>query len=81
MGMITFVLSLVAMLLTMIAFIPFLGWLNWVIIPLSILALVANVVFHNVDMGMRNLAKSGMIISLIAIAIGIIRLSLGGGIL
>ncbi len=81
MGMITFVLSLVAMLLTLIAFIPLLGWLNWLFIPFSVIALVANVIFHNVDLGMRRLARAGMIISLVAIVIGFLRLSMGWGIL
>jgi hypothetical protein len=80
MGLISLFLALIAMLLTLIAFIPLLGWLNWLFIPFSILALVVNIIFHYIDIGFKQAAKAGMMISLVTIAIGIIRLSLGWGI-
>lgn len=80
MGIISLFLALLALLLTLIAFIPLLGWLNWLFIPFSVLALCVNVIFHYVDIGFRQAAKAGMIISIITIVLGIIRLSLGFGI-
>lgn len=81
MGLISFILSLVALLLTIIAFIPLLGWLNWIFIPVALLALVGNIIFYYVDLGMRKLALAGIIICLVAIVIGLLRLNLGGGII
>jgi len=81
MGLLSFILSLVALLLTVIAFIPLLGWLNWVFIPIALLALVGNIIFYFVDLGMRKLALAGIFICLAAIIIGLIRLNLGGGII
>lgn len=80
MGIISLFLSLFALLLTLIAFIPLLGWLNWIFIPFSILALVVNIIFHYIDVGFRQAAKAGMMISIVTIAMGVIRLSLGWGV-
>jgi hypothetical protein len=81
MGMFSFIFSLISMLLTLIAFIPLLGWLNWLFIPISVLSLIGNVVFYYIDLGLKQLARAGMIISLVSLVIGFIRLSLGWGIL
>jgi hypothetical protein len=81
MGLISFILSLVALLLTVIAFIPLLGWLNWIFIPVTILALMGNIIFYFVDLGMKKLAMAGIIISIVALLIGLIRLNIGGGII
>lgn len=80
MGLISLLLALIAMLLTMIAFIPMLGWLNWLFIPFSILALIVNIIFHYINIGFKAAAKAGMLISLAAIVIGMLRLSLFWGI-
>jgi len=80
MGLITFVISLVAVLLTVIAFLPVLGILNWIFVPLSILSLVANIVARFIGVGFRSLAKAGVWISIIAILIGFWRLHLGNGV-
>ena len=81
MGIFTFIISVVSIILTLIAFIPLLGWLNWIFIPLSVISLILNVIAYNVNTGFKQLAKTGMMISAIALAIGIFRLSLFGGIL
>ena len=80
MGLLSLLLALVALILTMVAFIPLLGWLNWVFIPFSALALTVNIIFHYIDIGFRQAAKAGMIISLVTIGIGIVRLAMGFGI-
>ncbi len=81
MGIISLGISLIALLLTLIAFIPLLGWLNWIFIPFSVLSLVVNIIFRYMDLGLTNLAKAGMTISIVAILIGVFRLSLFWGIL
>lgn len=80
MGLISLFVALLALLFTLIAFIPFLGWLNWIFIPFSVVALTVNIIFHYIDIGFKAAAKAGMIISLVTIALGIVRLSLGWGI-
>jgi len=81
MGLFSLIMALLALVLTLIAFIPLLGWLNWLFIPFSVLTLALNIVFMFVDMGFRNAAKAGMIISLAAIVIGMFRLTLFWGLL
>ncbi len=79
MGLITFILALVALLLTIVAFIPLLGWLNWLFIPITILALVSNIIFYYVNLGLPNLARVGVIISIVALLVGLVRLAIGKG--
>lgn len=81
MGLITLMLAMVSMVLTLIAFIPLLGWLNWFFIPISIVSLVLNAIFMNLDVGFKAAAKAGMMISIAAIVIGFFRLTLFWGIL
>ena len=81
MGLITFILSLLALLITLIAFIPLLGWLNWLFIPISVLALLGNIIFYFINLGFTNLAQAGILISLVALVIGLVRLSIGKGII
>ena len=81
MGLITFILALVALLLTIVAFIPFLGWLNWLFIPVTIIALAGNIIFFYINLGFTNFARVGIIISIVALIIGLIRLIMGKGFL
>ncbi len=80
MGLITFILALIALLLTLVAFIPLLGWLNWLFIIVTIVALVGNIIFYVIDLGLKNLAQAGIYISVAALIIGVVRLNLGKGI-
>ena len=80
MGLFSLILAMVAMLITLIAFIPLLGWLNWLFIPFSVATLIVNMIFYYINLGLRQAAKAGMIISFVAIVIGILRLSLFWGI-
>ncbi len=61
----------VALVLTLIAFLPFLGWANWFIIPLSVVGLV---------FGALSRSTSGRTLNLILVAVGVVRLMLGHGI-
>ena len=70
-NLISLVIGAVAFVLALIAFIPLLGWANWFILPVAFIGLV---------IGALSDGKSGRNLNLIVIAIGVIRLMLGGGI-
>ena len=66
-------IGLFSLVLVAIAFLPILGALNWLILPLPI-----------IGAGIGQLSggsKAGRNLCLIVLAIGVVRLSLGGGIL
>ena len=65
------VIGLVALLLAIIAFIPLLGAANWFIVPLAMIGAL---------IGFLSRSNAGRNLNLAVIVIGIVRLSLGGGI-
>ena len=69
-NLISLVIGAFALLLAIIAFFPFLGWANWVIIPMAIIGAL---------IGVLSRGTAGRNLTLVVIVIGIIRLSLGGG--
>lgn len=71
-NLVSIVIGVVALLLALIAFLPLLGWANWFIIPLAVVGLVFGVISSR---------TSGRNLNLIVIAIGVLRLMLGGGLL
>ena len=71
-NIVSLIIGLVALLLAAIAFLPLLGWANWLIIPLAVIG---------AGIGAVSAAKAGRNLNLIVILIGIVRLSIGGGIL
>jgi len=62
----------VALICALVAFLPLLGWLNWLIIPLAIIG---------AGIGVVSRGTAGRNLNLLVIAIGVVRLILGGGIL
>ena len=58
--------------LAAVAFLPLLGWANWLIIPLAIIG---------AGIGAMSQGNAGRNLNLFVILLGIVRLSLGGGIL
>jgi hypothetical protein len=54
-----------------IAFFPLLGWANWLILPLAIVGL---------GIGAISSSVSGRNLNIVVIAIGVLRLAMGGGI-
>lgn len=67
------IIGVVALVCAAIAFLPFLGWANWLILPLAV-----------IGAGVGQLSSSGRAgrnLNLFVILVGIVRLSLGGGIL
>jgi hypothetical protein len=72
MNVLSTIIGLVALIIALVGFIPLLGWLNWFVIPLSVVGLVV---------GLLSEKTSGRYINLVVLALAIIRLTLGGGIL
>jgi hypothetical protein len=72
MNVISVIIGLMALIIALVGFIPLLGWLNWLAIPGAVVGLV---------LGLLSRATSGRNINLVVLALAIIRLALGGGIL
>ena len=72
MNILSTIIGLVALILALVGFIPLLGWLNWFVIPLAVVGLV---------LGLLSQKTSGRNVNLVVLALAIIRLALGGGIL
>ena len=72
-NVVSLLIGAVALVFAVIAFLPLLGWANWLIIPLAIIGAVVGMLSRSSTTG-RNL-------NLFVILIGVVRLSLGGGIL
>lgn len=66
------VIGIIALILAVFAFIPLLGWANWVIVPFAVIGLA---------LGAMSDKTSGRNLNIVVVVIGIIRLSLGGGII
>jgi hypothetical protein len=65
------IIGFVALICALVAFLPLLGWLNWLIIPLAIIGAVV---------GLISRGTAGRNLNLLVIAVGVIRLMIGGGI-
>lgn len=82
MGLISVLWGIVALLWMVLAFIPLLGWGNWFMIPFAVMgAIIAAIGMAMTSPGNRGRAKTGLILNVVAIVVGAIRLSLGGGVL
>lgn len=65
-----------------VAFIPCLGSLNWLNIPFAAVGLIIGFVANQQAPGGRSsTATAGIVLNAIAIAFGLLRLAIGGGIL
>ena len=82
MGVISLVWGIVALLWMLLAFIPLLGWGNWFMIPFAVVgAIIAAIGLLFTRSQNRGRAKTGLILNVVAIVVGVVRLGLGGGIL
>jgi hypothetical protein len=72
MNILSTVIGLMALAIALVGFIPLLGWLNWFVIPGAVVGLV---------LGLLSQKTSGRNINLVVLALAMIRLALGGGIL
>ncbi|AGH48529.1 MULTISPECIES: hypothetical protein [Sphingomonadales] len=71
-NVISLFIGVIAAVLAIFAFIPFLGWANWLILPVAVVGLIV---------GLLSRSKEGQTLNLVVIAIGCLRLFLGGGII
>jgi hypothetical protein len=72
MNVLSTMIGLVALAIALVGFIPLLGWLTWFAIPLAVVGLV---------LGLLSQKTSGRHVNLVVLALAIIRLALGGGML
>jgi hypothetical protein len=72
MNVISVIIGLMALIIALVGFIPLLGWLNWFAIPGAVVGLV---------LGLMSKKTGGRNINIVVLALAIIRLALGGGIL
>ena len=71
-NLVSLIIGLVALVCAAVAFLPLLGWANWLIIPLALIG---------AGIGAMSQGKAGRNLNLFVILVGIVRLSIGGGIL
>lgn len=82
MGLISLLWGIVAMILMILALIPLLGAANWLVIPFAAVgAIIAAIGILFTRTEKRGRAKAGLLLNGIVIIVGIVRLSLGGGVL
>ena len=82
MGVISLVWGIVALLWMLLAFIPLLGWGNWFMIPFAAIGvIIAAIGMLFTRAQNRGRARTGLILNGIAIVVGVVRLSLGGGLI
>ena len=80
MGIIGFILSLVAVIFMIIGLVPFLGWLNWfTTLPLGLAA--AGLSAAGMARGRNPIAVAGLVISIVVLVIMSIRLWIGCGVI
>jgi hypothetical protein len=72
MNVMSVIIGIMALIIALVGFIPLLGWLNWLVIPGAVVGLV---------LGLLSKKTSGRNINIVVLALAIIRLALGGGIL
>ena len=82
MGLISLLWGIVAMLWMIVALIPLLGWGNWFLIPFAAVgAIIAAIGILFTRPENRGRAKTGLVLNGIVIVVGILRLSLGAGVI
>ena len=69
-NLISLFIGLGTLVLALVAFIPLLGWANWVIIPMAVVGLA---------LGAMSASNAGRNLNIVVIAVGALRLILGGG--
>ncbi len=69
-NLVSIVIGLFAFIAALVAFIPLLGWANWIIIPLAAVGLA---------LGAMSSSNAGRNLNIVVIALGALRLTLGGG--
>ncbi|HEX2725833.1 MAG TPA: hypothetical protein VHN20_08450 [Beijerinckiaceae bacterium] len=73
--------GILAMLGMVVAFMPCLGSLNWLNIPFSFVGLIIGIVAAGKPSRSKGAAIAGIVMCAIAMIFGLVRLTVGGGIL
>lgn len=82
MGLLSVLWGVVSLILMLVAFVPLLGWGNWLVVPFAGAGLLFSVIAQALTVGDgKRRAKTGLILNGIALLAGIVRLSIGGGVL
>ena len=71
-NIVSLIIGVFALLCAVVAFIPLLGWANWLIIPLAVIG---------AGVGLMGKSRAGTTLNVFVIVVGVVRLSLGGGII
>jgi hypothetical protein len=81
MQLISVIWGLLALLGAFVAFFPCLGWMNWLIIPFALLGLVMSLVARDQEArtGVKP-SNTAVILNGAAVLVGVLRLTIGGGI-
>ncbi len=81
MQLISVIWGLLALLGAFVAFFPCLGWLNWLIIPFAVIGLVMSLVARDQEArtGVKP-SNTAVILNSAAVLVGVVRLTIGGGI-
>jgi len=66
------VMGLISLIIMFIAMIPLLGWLNWINIPLAVVGLLFSLIGRS---------RTGTVICIVVILLGVFRLQMGWGII
>ncbi|MEA3064459.1 MAG: hypothetical protein QOJ27_898 [Sphingomonadales bacterium] len=69
-NLVSLIIGAIAALLAIPAFLPLLGWMNWLIVPVAVVGLL---------FGLASGSRGGRNLNLVVIALGVVRLMLGGG--
>lgn len=82
MSILALIWGILAILGLMVAFIPCLGSLNWLNIPFSGVGLIIGILAVSKEPpGQKGMATVGIVLCGLGVALGVVRLLLGGGIL
>ncbi len=71
-NVLSLLIGIAAGIVALFGIIPFIGWANWFVIPVAGLGLV---------LGLISSRKEGQILNLVVIAVALVRLTIGGGII
>jgi hypothetical protein len=71
-NVLSLLIGVAAGVIALFGIIPFVGWANWFVLPIAGLGLI---------LGLISSRKEGQILNLVVIAVALVRLSLGGGII
>ena len=82
MGVISVIWGVIALLWMVLSLIPLLGWGNWFMIPFAAIGAIIGAIgmlFSRAEN--RGRARTGLVLNVVAIIVGVVRLSIGGGLL